>query len=134
MKTATQENVNRHSPRHYIHASLGSYKPVVTRELQSEMGVNLTIQVFTDPAATLVDQLTPCDGAADRRIHARSHPHAHAGLRRAIEQAEQYDVVGYEDDLLIEDPEFFHKIRFLASNSGGDYAFAAPLRADSRPG
>tara|TARA_Y100001933_G_scaffold37496_3_gene33048 strand:+ start:187 stop:1059 length:873 start_codon:yes stop_codon:yes gene_type:complete len=135
LKTATQENVNRHSPRHYIHASLGLHKPVVTRELQSDMGVNLTIQVFTDPAATLVDQLTPCDGV---QLIGTSMPDRTCmpmlASRRAIEQAEQYDVVGYmEDDLLIEDPEFFHKIRFLASNSGGDYAFL-PHRCEQIPG
>ena len=135
LRTATEGNWNRLNHRHWIHASLGLQKPVVTRELQSAMGIDLTIQVFTDPEATLADQLSPCEGV--QLIGAALEDRTKMPMlasRRVIEQANDYDVVGYmEDDLLIEDPEFFHKIRWLVGCSGGPFAFL-PHRCEQIPG
>ena len=49
---ATAGNLSRHGPRHWIHASLGKGKPVVTRALETSLGVELTLQLFTPPEPT----------------------------------------------------------------------------------
>ena len=50
-------NLDRHRTRHWIHASLGKEKPIVTRELHCADGVELTIQLFTPPNASLAETL-----------------------------------------------------------------------------
>ena len=109
---ATIGNLNRHRQRHWIHASLGKNQPVVNRELRSPDGVELTIRLFTPPDASLADAL-PDDPDLERL-----DPHVSdyrqvplVASRHLLEQAEDYDLVGYmEDDLLLSDPEFFAKI------------------------
>jgi hypothetical protein len=99
------------------------------------MGVDLSIQLFTPEPASL---------AAALPGHAQLHYLDPAvtdwtqvplvASRRLLEQAADYDVVGYlEDDLLIEDPEFFHKIAWLDQHTDGSYAFL-PHRCESIPG
>lgn len=132
---ATLENLSRHGPRHWIHASLGLAKPIVTRERQTPIGINLTIQVYTPPNASLADklvgrheQLQIIDPSVDDYSQVPS-----VATRRALEQAEEYDLVGYiEDDLLIEDTEFFAKILKLVELTGGDYTFV-PHRCEQIP-
>ena len=60
-------------------------------------------------------------------VPCRCTPHGEPSNKR------NFDLVGYiEDDLLIEDPEFFHKIAYLVNASGGDYAFL-PHRCERIP-
>ena len=54
---ATIGNLNRHSHRHWVHASLGKNKDVVNRELQTGDGVDLKILIFTPPEANLIEAL-----------------------------------------------------------------------------
>jgi len=134
LRNATIGNHCRHRQRHWIHASLGRGKQVVTRALESEIGIDLTIQIYTDPQANLLSNLPKCDNI---KIISMTHENPTAlpmfASRRAIEQAEDFDLVGYiEDDLLIEDPEFFHKIFYLVNATGGDYAFL-PHRCERIP-
>jgi len=132
---ATIGNLNRHGQRHWIHASLGQHKSVVNRELKTDQGVKLTIQLFTPPEASLADGLPedPDLVKIDPGVTDFSQVPLHAS-RRLLEQAESYDLVGYlEDDLLINDPEFFAKILYLDRHSDGRYAFL-PHRCEHIPG
>lgn len=135
LQRSTIENLNRHGTRHWVHASLGKGKPVVTRELQAATGVELTIQLYTPPSASLATDLPshPCLQILDPEVVDFTHVPGIAS-RRALEQAHEYDLIGYmEDDLLIEDPELFAKILRLVELTGGDYAFL-PHRCELIPG
>ena len=98
---ATIGNLDRHRKRHWIHASLGKFKPVITRELSSSDGVELTIQLFTPPSASLAESLPddPDLSLIDPQLDDFTQVPLLAS-RRLLEQAENYDLVGYlEDDL-----------------------------------
>jgi hypothetical protein len=135
---ATGGNLNRHGKGHWIHASLGKGKPVVTRALATSMGVELTLQLYTPGGASLARDL-PEDLAADPRLQLVDPgvtDYTQVPLvasRRLLEQAADYDLVGYlEDDILIEDPEFFLKLRHLEQQTDGSYAFL-PHRCEQMP-
>ena len=122
---ATIGNLNRHGEYHWIHASLGKGKPVVTRKLYSRKGISLKIQIYTHRTKNLINKLPK-----DERIEV-IYPDVEnleeipaIASRALLEQAENYDMVGYiEDDIAIEDREFFFKIRYLVENSGNEYVF-----------
>ena len=57
LRNATLGNLSRHRRQHWVHASLGRGKPIVTRALTSNLGVELTIQIYTDPVANLLSNL-----------------------------------------------------------------------------
>ena len=122
---ATIDNLNKHRRSHWIHASLGKGRPVVNRELCTEDGVEMTIQLFTPPCASLADTL-PNDPDL-QRIDPQVEDFKQVPLvasRHLLEQSEDYDVVGYmEDDLVLSDPEFFAKIIYLDKCSDGNYTF-----------
>jgi hypothetical protein len=128
-------NLGRQTINHCIHASLGKGGPIVTRRLQTSMGVELSIQLYMPPAANLASSLA--DHPRLLRLDPGVSDFTHVPLvasRRLLEQAADYDLVGYlEDDLLIEDPEFFHKIVWLDRQTDGSYAFL-PHRCESIPG
>ena len=132
---ATIGNLNRHRQRHWIHASLGKSQPVVNRELSSPDGVELTIRLFTPPGASLADSL-PADADLER-LDPNVSDYSQVPLaasRHLLEQAEDYDLLGYmEDDLLLSDPEFFAKILYLDRCSDSRYAFL-PHRCEHIPG
>ena len=133
LKAATEGNWNRLERHHWIHASVN--EQVVIRALKTTMGIDLTIQVFTDPGASLADQISSCKGVTliKKALKDRTRLPELAS-RRIIEQAHDYDLNGYmKDDLLIEDPEFFHKIQWLVKSSGGTYTFV-PHRCEQIPG
>lgn len=128
-------NLNRHRKRHWIHASLGKHGPVVTRELNSIDGVELKIQLYSPSSASLADDL-PNDAdltIIDPEIEDFSEVPLFAS-RRLLEQADEYDLVGYlEDDLAIEDPQFFTKLKTLHSLVPPEFAFI-PHRCEHIPG
>ena len=135
LRRATIENLNRHSQRHWIHASLGKAKPVVTREQSTSDGVDLTIQLYTPPSASLADTLPMdpnlqlIDPGVDDFTQVPK-----VSSRCALELAEHYDIVGYmEDDLLIEDPNFFEKLHYLHRTVPDIFAFL-PHRCEHIPG
>ena len=132
---ATNGNINQHKQRHWIHASLGTGKPVVNRELSNTNGVKMRIRLFTPPDASLADNLPkdPSLELLDPGVSDYSQVPMVAS-RHLLEHAEDYDLVGYmEDDLLLSDPEFFAKILYLDSFSDGRYAFM-PHRCEHIPG
>lgn len=135
LRRATIENLNRHRQRHWIHASLGKAKPVVTREQSTKDGIDLTIQLFTPPNASLASDLPrdPDLQLIDPGLDDFTQVPM-ASSRHLLEQAEHYDIVGYmEDDLLIEDIHFFEKLNYLLRLVPDIYAFL-PHRCEHIPG
>lgn len=134
LRHATLNNLARHQCASWIHASLGKAKPVITRELISNCCVDLHIQVYTPSSASLAAEISSTEklkiidpGISDFTAVPS------VAARRALEQAADYDLVGYmEDDILIEDREFFHKLTWLVSQSSVQYAFL-PHRCESIP-
>jgi hypothetical protein len=131
---ATHGNLNRHGRRHWIHASLGKGKAVVTRERCCELGADLTLQLYSPAAASLANTLPPHPRL--QVIEPTVADYRQVPLvasRQLLEQAQDYDLVGYlEDDLLIEDAEFFQKILLLVEQAGERYVFL-PHRCERMP-
>ena len=87
--------------------------------------MELTIRLFSPPSASLANSLPkdPDLEWLDPGVSDFSQVPMVAS-RHLLEQAEDYDLVGYmEDDLLLSDPEFFAKILYLDRCSDGSYAF-----------
>ena len=132
---ATIGNLNRHRKRHWVHASLGIGQQVVNRELSTETGVEISIQLFSPPRDNLADNLPddPDLHVIDPCVSDNTQIPITAS-RQLLEQADDYDLVGYlEDDLLISDPEFFANILYLYQFSDQKYAFL-PHRCEHIPG
>ena len=131
---ATLGNLNRHSKQHFIHASLGKGKPVVTRPLETTTGADIKIQIHTQKNENLLEFLK-----TDKRVEIIEHDLEDprniplVASRALLEQSSSYDLVGYmEDDLLIEDTELFAKIRYLNIQHGDQYVFL-PHRCENIP-
>ena len=135
LRRATIENLNRHRQRHWIHASLGKAKPVVTREQSTNDGIDLTIQLYTPARASLALNLPEDPNLQIIDPEVRDFTQIPmVSSRRLLEQAENYDIVGYmEDDLLIEDVHFFEKLEYLHRIVPEIYAFL-PHRCEHIPG
>ena len=134
LKEATIGNLERHSSKQWIHASLGKAKPVITREIIMSK-TNLTIEIHTHPQLNQLETL-PSHANIRIRYHNTNQPMnipVHAS-RRALEQAEDYDMVGFmEDDIGVLDRDFFEKIEWLVESSQEHYAFI-PHRCETIPG
>ena len=124
IQQASYGNMIRHSQEHWIHASLGYKKKIVTRSQKTRERVEVTIQIYTKAGHCLVNeiksdekiQIIEYNNIKDENIPA-------IASRRALEQSEDYDLICYiEDDILIEDYEFFEKINFLHSIVPPEYA------------
>ena len=135
LERCTVENISRHKRNHWIHASLGKAKPVVTREVQCMSGIDLTIQIYTVDNQNLTAHIPTIDGLEVIYLDIDDFTQIPSvASRRALEQACSFDLVGYmEDDILIEDAEFFHKILWLIQRTSEDYAFL-PHRCELIPG
>jgi len=135
LEVATLENLCRHGYKTWIHASLGKYKPVVTREIKNEVGVDLKIRVYTVKGNNLIENLIGKHPQLEV-IAVDTNDYKTLPIlasRNALEEAEDYDIIGYmEDDILIEDNEFFDKINYLVKSCGEDYAFI-PHRCEFIP-
>lgn len=128
-------NLHRHGPHQWIHASLGKDKNIVTRHLESEQQLDITIQLFTPKEASLAESL-PLNSNL-QIIDPKLKNFTQIPLfvsKHLLGQANNYDLVGFlEDDLMIEDREFFHKILWLNSQTDDSYAFL-PHRCEWAPG
>ena len=97
--------------------------------------MELTIRLFTPPGASLADSLPedPHLEKLDPGVSEYSQVPLIAS-RHLLENAQDYDLVGYmEDDLVLSDPEFFGKILYLDQFNDGCYAFL-PHRCEHIPG
>ena len=122
---ATLGNLARHGTDHWIHASRGKGKAVFTRKIKNIDGIDLTIQLYTPPEASLCKILYKHPSLQTINPDLRDFTKVPLlAARRALEQAENYDMVGYiEDDLAIETRDFFHRIQWLIDQCGPKYAF-----------
>lgn len=124
LEKSTIVNAKRHSKLHWIHASLGYKKKVVTRQITTNQDVDLTIQIYTKRNENLLSnkyfgdkiEIYSYDNIPSERI-------PFIASMRGISQAKDYDIIGYmEDDIFIEDYEFFHKLNYLHSVLPAEYA------------
>jgi hypothetical protein len=131
---ATIGNLTRHGSSSWVHASLGKSGPITTREINYEFGADIEIQLFTPRNATLADAIPQHPNL--KRFEPDTDDYTQIPSitsRRLIEQAAEYDLIGYmEDDLLIEDREFFDKIIDLTQRLGDDYV-VLPHRCERIP-
>jgi hypothetical protein len=134
LRRATLDNLGRHGQQQWIHASLGKGQPVVTRALSGSLGAELTIQLYTPSAASLAATLPPHPNLQLLEPGVEEYSQVPmVASRRLLEQAKDFDLVGYlEDDLLIEDPEFFAKLLHLVQQAGDTYVFL-PHRCEHIP-
>ncbi|MCB4421443.1 hypothetical protein FZZ91_01145 [Synechococcus sp. HB1133] len=97
---------------------------MVTKRFQTNDNLEVNIQLFTAEGRSLSNLLPDNDRLKIfdcKNIESINIPD-HAS-RRLLEQAENYDILGYmEDDIIIEDSEFFDKIRFLSDILPVNYA------------
>ncbi|WP_320675984.1 hypothetical protein [Prochlorococcus sp. MIT 1300] len=135
LHSATVGNIDRHSKRHWIHASLGLGKSIVTRELSTNLGVDIRVEVFTPSKATLASELETNISIHLYEPNCTDYQQIPLiASRHLLEQAPHYDLLGYmEDDILIEDPEFFSKILYFEKCSDGSHVFI-PHRCENIPG
>lgn len=125
LRKATIDNLCRHGRSHWIHASLGKGKPIVTRRQSTSAGIDLTIQLYTVEQASLAATIPAHPNLEIINIKTNEyHTLPSIASRRALEQASEFDLVAYmEDDILIEDHELFAKILLLTERTNGQYAF-----------
>ena len=139
LSEATHGNLIRHGPNHFIHASKGLYTEVFTRILKSDNQFEINIQLFTPKEASLFNQIetnNKIEIINPESIDESGRDYTQIPLitsKRLLEQSDEYDIVCYmEDDLLIEDRDFFHKLLYLDSQSDGSIAFM-PHRCEYIP-
>ena len=112
----------------------GKSQPVVNREISSPDGVELTIQLIHPPTQAWRMLFQGSRSRTNGSWHERLQPGTTMCVTPLLEQAEDYDLVGYmEDDLVLTDPEFFAKILYLDRCSDGKYVFL-PHRCEHIPG
>jgi len=122
---ATIGNLNRHGEYHWIHASLGKGKPVITRKIYNKAKNTIKIQIYTHRTKNLIQKIP-----IDERIEIiytdvdNLEEIPSIASRSLLEQAANYDMVGYiEDDIAIEDRDFFYKIKYFVENYGSEFVF-----------
>jgi len=132
---ATIGNLNRHRQRYWVHASLGKNKQVVNRELQTSEGIDLEILLFTVQEANLIEALPDDANLTILKTDLQDLKQIPLSTSRyLLERCDEYDMIAYiEDDILIQDPEFFPKITYLVEQTNDNYAFI-PHRCEHIPG
>ena len=120
---ATIGNLSRHSSHHWVHASEGRDGRIFTKKESNNMGVDMTIQVYTNKTESLSKTLPKhknleiinIDGIKKENIPALAS-------KRLLEQSKDYDLIGYmEDDIAIEDIDFFHKLSSIYKSIPVEY-------------
>ena len=125
LREATQGNLSRLGKECWIHASLGKGGKIVTRNITSNHGIDLKIQLYTPASFSLAEKIEPNERIEiiDPELENFLEIPMYAA-RRALEQSENYDIVGYmEDDLSIYDKDFFQKLKWLTKKENPVYAF-----------
>ena len=107
--------MGRHNQDAWIHVARKCDGKIITRKIDTSTKNEVYIQLYTARDKTLSNDLPDnkkleiiqCDGIDDMQI-------AQYASQRLLEQADNYDMVGYmEDDIIIEDGEFFDKVRVM---------------------
>lgn len=115
LEEATIGNIRRHNGDNYIHASLGKNQKVVTRRIDTTNKIDLEIQIYTNMHTSLVEGLPQNKKLKIHNIETDQNLRIPGiASQKLLEQCEEYDILSYmEDDILIEDPEFFSKIKYF---------------------
>ena len=120
---ATIENLQRHNKYAWAHVARKEDSKIVTKRIVVSEDVDLTIQLYTIENKSLYNTLPKNDRLAIIKcegIENTSVPQY--ASQKLLEQAEYYDILGYmEDDLAIEDSEFFNKLLFMMENLPTEY-------------
>ena len=120
---ATIGNLCRHNVHHWVHASEGKDGKVFTKRESNNMGVEMKIQVYTNKLESLTDSLPEHKNLTI--IHAEKTKKENIpalASKRLLEQSEKYDLIGYmEDDIAIEDIDFFHKLNCIYKSIPDEY-------------
>ena len=123
LRTATIENILRHSQNFFIHASLGNKKEVVTRRMETRELKEIKVQLYTKQKYNLADGLPRHENL--EIIYNDDHENINIPLlasRKLLEQAKDYYILGdMEDDILIDDYEFFEKVKCMHDVLPKDY-------------
>ena len=123
LRRATIENINRHNKDAWIHTPRKEDGVVVTKKIEASNKFDVNIQLYTKKGKNLCGELPKneklkiieCNDIEDINI-------AQHASRMLLEQAENYDILAYiEDDIVIEDAEFFLKIHYLQRILGDEY-------------
>tara|TARA_Y100001968_G_C19393620_1_gene736985 strand:- start:886 stop:1740 length:855 start_codon:yes stop_codon:yes gene_type:complete len=134
LNQVTNGNLVRHSHKHFIHASGGIGTEVFTRELSTQDGVDLNIEVYTPQCSGLISKINkdPKINIIETRIEDFSKV-PFITSKSLLEKAGEFDLICYmEDDLLIEDRDFFLKLMYLDQVSNNDMTFL-PHRCEYIP-
>ncbi len=135
LSQVTHGNRIRHNQKYFIHTSKGLGTNIFTKELKIAHKVDLTFQLYCPKIATLSTQLK--EHQSIQIIHTTFNDYTQIPLftsQSLLRQANDYDIICYmEDDLLIEDRDFFLKIKYLDEQTDGNIAFM-PHRCESIPG
>ncbi len=132
---ATEGNLIKHGLRSFIHTSSGLGTDVFTKGITNEQSVDLSIQVYTSKLASLSENIRSNDRINIIDIVLDDYTQIPLiTSQRLLEQADNYDIICYmEDDIVIEDRDFFSKLIYLDKNTNGDIAFM-PHRCEYIPG
>ena len=125
LRSCCNGNLDRFNKVGYVHQSLGKGKEVVTRRIVKEGGIDLTIQVYLGKGKNLSEVISRNKKLELFEVSCNDMKNVPAvASRKALEQWNRFDIIGYmEDDISIEDEEFFEKILFLNSIYGDEYVF-----------
>ena len=133
--SATEGNLIKHGHRSFIHTSSGIGTDVFTKEISNQESIDLKIQLYTPKIASLSKNIS-CNSRINL-IELILDDYSKIPLitsKRLLEQADDYDIICYmEDDISIEDREFFRKLIYLDNQTNGDVAFM-PHRCEYIPG
>ncbi|ABB25096.1 hypothetical protein Syncc9902_0121 [Synechococcus sp. CC9902] len=96
---------------------------MVNRKSEVKDAFEIKIQLYTNSNASLCNKIEENERLEIININTEDYMQVPAiASRRLIEQRKGYDILGYiEDDILIEDGEFFNKIRFFLKSLDKEY-------------
>ena len=115
LKNATIGNICRHTSDAWIHASLGKGRDIVTRRVNACEEINVKIQLYTIKGLNLINELPENENLEIIEVEGSDPKEIpQIASRRLLEQAQNYNILGYmEDDIAINDRSFFQKVRLF---------------------
>ena len=121
---ATIGNLTRHNREQWIHASLGKGKEIVTRKVITNLEQEIEIRLYAAKDANLVSSLPDHENLQIIEVEVEDKMNIPMmATEDLLKNAEGYDLVCYlEDDITIEDPDFFQKLKCMHRDIPNEYA------------
>ena len=121
---ATIGNLTRHNREQWIHASLGKGKEIVTRKVITNLEQEIEIRLYAAKDANLVSSLPDHENLQIIEVEVEDKMNIPMmSTEDLLKNAEGYDLVCYlEDDITIEDPYFFQKLKCMHRDIPNEYA------------